>query len=119
MPQIELVQDPKDRKTNAIVYNAGEGLLRGSVRVTKSLFKELPTKFTISEDRKSLLLVDGEFAEPRKPLSQMTPEEKKAFRKAQPKPTLEQQLEREEKRVAKLRAKIAAQANQPQEAAAL
>lgn len=66
----------------------------------------------------SLEVGDGQLAGPKAKRSQMTPEERKAARKAQPKLTLAEKVAKAEERAAKLREKLAkgAQAGEAQPA---
>lgn len=85
-------------KSGAYAIYAG---LRAKIRVPVTVFPDSKpvNSFTAS----------GEFAGARTRKPPMTAEERKAWRAAQPKLTLAQKIEKEEKRLAKLRAKQAAQ----------
>ena len=85
-------------KSGAYAIYAG---LRAKVRIPVTVFPEskpVPS-FTAT----------GEFAGARTKKPPMTAEERRAWRASQPKLTLAQKIEKEEKRLAKLRAKQAAQ----------
>jgi hypothetical protein len=100
---INLVRSPKQRKNPRLVIFTIEGR-PGSVQFFRTLFpKDMPARLTLS----------GEFAAPK---VKETPEQRKARLKALPKLTPAERLARMEKRVANMRAKLAAapQAAAPQ-----
>jgi len=82
-----------------------------------AIFSGLRTKIRIATtnfvDEKPLptFTVEGEFAGPR---AKLTPEQRKEARKNAPKLTLAEKVALEEKRLEKMKAKLAAQAAQPQ-----
>lgn len=99
---LTLVRNDNKRRSTSIVYTA-DGL-RGSVRVSKSAFSNgsAPANIVVSSDV---------FASPKVPQAKMTPEERKAFRAAQPKPTLAEKIQRRETLLARDKAKLAEQAS--------
>jgi RecG-like helicase len=96
---MNLTLSTKNRKGSSVVFNTPDGV-RGSVRVNKSVFAngQIPQSLTIE---------GAEFAQPK---PKLTPEERKAQRAAQPKLTAAERVQKMEERLAKAKAKLAAQA---------
>lgn len=98
MAVVTLVKDTNPRKSSSVVYKVAG--LRGSFRVSKTLFKDsaAPESFTADSEV---------FAEVKVP---MTAEQRKEARKNAPKETPAEKLARLEKRTEDLRKKLAAAA---------
>jgi hypothetical protein len=100
--ELTLTRNHAPRKGDRLVIYNIEGR-RGTVQFLTSLFdKEVPT-----------LKLVGEFAEPKVPVAKLTAEERKARRALLPKLTPAEKLAQMEKRVATMRAQLAATSKAP------